>query len=299
MTGHSTTGDHSTTDGYSIFAGTLADMTWPEVEAAGARNTPLLVPVAVIEQHSRHLPLATDTYGAYLLCSLIRKDLAARGVEVLIAPPCYYGVNTTTAVFPGSLDVSPATMMAVLTESLQNYARWGLRRQFIVNHHGDPQHNRAIVETIQILRARGVQTTYLLGGMIQGFVDVAYQGTFRQPLPLTGDAVLRSPESEATKAATARLTHSTGLDVHAGERETSLIMRWFPETMAKDVDISELEPVPETARQFQEAEASGRWRELSPWGHIGDPAVATPDNGELYALEAADMAAALAAFLAR
>jgi len=27
-------------DGYSIFAGTLADMTWPEVEAAGKR-TPL------------------------------------------------------------------------------------------------------------------------------------------------------------------------------------------------------------------------------------------------------------------
>ncbi len=31
-------------DGYSIFAGTLADMTWPEVEAAGKRNAPLLVP---------------------------------------------------------------------------------------------------------------------------------------------------------------------------------------------------------------------------------------------------------------
>ena len=283
--------------GYSIFAGTLADMTWPEVEAAGARNTPLLVPVAVLEQHSRHLPLATDTYGAYLLCSLIQKDLAGRGIRVLIAPPYYYGVNSTTAMFPGSLNVSPATMKAVLTEILENYARWGLRRQFIVNHHGDPQHNRAIVETIQALREQGVETAYFLGGMIQGFVDAAYQGTFREPLPLTGDAVLRAPESERTKAAAARLTRSAGLDIHAGERETSLIMRWFPETMAKDVDITELKPVPETAREFQEAEAAGRWRELSPWGHIGDPAVATPENGELYALEAADMAAALADFL--
>ena len=283
--------------GYSIFAGTLADMTWPEVEAAGSRNTPLLVPVAVIEQHSRHLPLATDTYGAYLLCSLIQKDLAGRGIRVLVAPPYYYGVNSTTAMFPGSLNVSPATMKAVLTEILENYARWGLRRQFIVNHHGDPQHNRAIVETIQALREQGVETAYFLGGMIQGFVDAAYQGTFREPLPLTGDAVLRAPESERTKAAAARLTRSAGLDIHAGERETSLIMRWFPETMAKDVDITELKPVPETAREFQEAEAAGRWRELSPWGHIGDPAVATPENGELYALEAADMAAALADFL--
>jgi len=283
--------------GYSIFAGTLADMTWPEVEAAGTRNTPLLVPVAVIEQHSRHLPLATDTYGAYLLCSLIRKGLAERGREVLIAPPYYFGVNATTSMFPGSLNISPETMAMVLTEILENYARWGLRRQFIVNHHGDPAHNRAIVETISTLRDGGVEATYFLGGMIAGFVETAYQVAFRRPLPLTGDAVLRAPESAATAEALARFTRSTGLDIHAGERETSLIMRWFPDTLAADVDLTELERVPETARQFQEAEASGGWRALSPWGHIGDPALATPENGDLYAFEAADMAEALAAFL--
>jgi creatinine amidohydrolase len=285
--------------GYSIFAGTLADMTWPEVEVAGARNVPLLVPVAVIEQHSRHLPLATDTYGAYLLCSLIRKNLAAQGIRVLIAPPYYFGVNATTSMFPGSLNIKPETMRTLLTEIMENYARWGLRRQFIVNHHGDPLHNRALVEAIQALRDQGVEATYFLGGMIQGFVDAAYQGTFHQPLPLTGDAVLRSPESEVTKAAAARLTHSPGLDIHAGERETSLIMRWFPDTMAKDVDVSALAAVPDTVREFQKAEAAGRWRELSPAGHIGDPAKASPENGELYALEAADMAAALADFLRR
>jgi creatinine amidohydrolase len=283
--------------GYSIFAGTLADMTWTEVEKAGARNTPLLVPVAVIEQHSRHLPLATDTYGAYLLCSLVQRELAARGIRVLIAPPYYFGVNATTAMFPGSLNIKPETMRTMLVEILENYARWGLRRQFIVNHHGDPQQNRAIVEVIQAMREQGVEATYFLGGMIQGFVDAAYMGTFHQPLPLTGDAVLRSLESEATRAAVARLTRSEGLDIHAGERETSLIMRWFPDTLAKDVDLSALASVPETAREFQDAEKTGRWRELSPDGHIGDPAKATPENGEIYALEAADMAAALAGFL--
>ncbi len=283
--------------GYSIFEGTIADMTWPEVQAAADYNAPILVPVAVIEQHSRHLPLATDTYGAFLLCSLIQKDMAERGIQVLIAPPYYYGVNSTTAMFPGSLDISPALMRDMLVEILDNYARWGLRRQFIVNHHGDPQHNKAIVEAIQTMRAKGVETTYFLGGMIQGFVDAAYEGTFKTPLPLTGDEVLRSPESELTKAATARLTRSTGLDVHAGERETSLIMRWFPETLAGSVDRHELAAVPETLREFQEAEKAGAWRKLSPDGHIGDPAKATRDNGELYWFEAFDMAAALAAFL--
>jgi creatinine amidohydrolase len=281
-----------------VFAGTLADMTWPEVEEAGARDIPVLVPVAVIEQHSLHLPLATDTYGAHLLCLLIQKELAAQGIRVLIAPPFYYGVNATTGMFPGSLNIKPDTMRALLVETLQNYARWGLRRQFIVNHHGDPHHNRVIVEAIQALRAEGVETTYFLGGTIQGFVDAAYEGTFRQPFPLTGRAVLRSPESQATREALARLTHGGPLDIHAAERETSLIMRWFPETLAHNVDIAGMTAVPDTAEEFQEAEKAGRWRELSPEGHIGDPAAATTENGDLYAYEAADMAAALADFLA-
>ena len=283
--------------GYSVFAGTLADMTWPQVEAAGARNTPLLVPVAVIEQHSLHLPLATDTYGAYLLCSLIQKALAARGIEVLIAPPYYFGVNATTATYPGSLNIKPDTMRTLLIEILENYARWGLRRQFIVNHHGDPQHNRVIVEAIQAMRAQGVETTYFLGGMIQGFVDAAFEGAFGQALPLTGDEVLRSPESAATREAVARLTRGGPLDIHAGERETSLIMRWFPETLASGVDVADLAALPDTAEEFQQAERTGRWRELSPQGHIGDPASAAPGNGDLYAYEAADMAEALAEFL--
>lgn len=284
-------------DGYSVFTGTLADMTWPEVEAAGMRNIPILVPVAVIEQHSLHLPLATDTYGAHLLCLLIQKELAAREIPVLIAPPYYYGVNATTGMFPGSLNIRPETMRTLLIEILRNYACWGLRRQFIVNHHGDPHHNKVIVEAIQALRAEGVETTYFLGGMIQGFVDAAYEGTFEKPFPLTGDAVLRSPESQTTKDATACLTHGGPLDIHAAERETSLIMRWFPETLAKNVDIAGLAAVPDTAEEFQAAEKAGRWRELSPEGHIGDPAAATAENGDLYAYEAADMADALAAFL--
>jgi creatinine amidohydrolase/Fe(II)-dependent formamide hydrolase-like protein len=188
-------------------------------------------------------------------------------------------------------------MRVLLTEMLQNFAHWGLRRQFIVNHHGDPHHNKVIVEAIRALRAEGVETTYFLGGMIQGFVDAAYEGTFKQPFPLIGDAVLRSPESQATRESVARLTHGGPLDIHAAERETSLIMRWFPQTLAKDVDIAGILAVPDTAEEFQEAEQSGRWRELSPEGHIGDPAAATPENGDLYAYEAADMAEALAGFL--
>ena len=135
--------------------------------------------------------------------------------------------------------------------------------------------------------------------MIQGFVDAAYQGTFHEPLPLAGRR--RAPVARsrsATREAVARLTRSTGLDIHAGERETSLIMRWFPETLAKDVDVAGLKRRPGDRAGVP----GGRGRRddggsCRREGHIGDPAAATPENGELYAFEAADMADALADFL--
>lgn len=284
--------------GYSIFSDTIADMTWPAVEKAAARHLPILVPVAVIEQHGHHLPLATDTYGAHLLCSLVRSELAKMGLDSVIAPPYYFGLNVTTGMFPGSLTIKPETMIAVLTEILENYARWGFERQLIINHHGDPQHNQAIVQTIRALRAESVKATYVVGGIVQEFIDASYEAVFHRPLPLEGDEIVRAADSAATVAARERLTRSSlPFDVHAGERETSLIMRWYPELLNKDVILADIEPVPESLREFHRAEPAGKWRELSPWGHIGDPAAASADNGDLYALEAADIAAAIAKLL--
>jgi creatinine amidohydrolase len=279
---------------YSIFAGTIADMTWPAVEQAGERHLPILVPIGVIEQHGHHLPLGTDTYGAHLLCLLVKAELTRAGLESVVAPPFYYGLNTTTGMFPGSLTVRPETMVAVLTETLENYAKWGFERQLIINHHGDPEHNRAIIKAVKATRSRGAKTTYVVGGLIQEFLDAAYESAFHEPVPLEGDEIVRVPDSQTTTDARKRLTNSRlDFDVHAAERETSLIMRWFPELLSQEVPLADIEPVPQSLREFARAESEGTWRELSPWGHIGDPAMATVQNGDLYVYEAADMARAL------
>jgi creatinine amidohydrolase len=284
--------------GYSIFSDTIADMTWPAVERAGARHLPIFVPIAVIEQHSHHLPLATDTYGAHLLCSLVKSELAKMGLDSVIAPPYYFGLNVTTGMFPGSLSVKPETMIAMLTEIIENYARWGFDRQLIINHHGDPQHNQAIVQAIRALRSKGIRATYVVGGVVQEFIDAAYEAAFHEPLPLHGDEIVRAVDSAATVAARERLTRSSvPFDVHAGERETSLIMRWYPELLNEDVALRDIPPAPKSIREFHKAEPAGKWREVSPWGHIGDPAAATAENGDLYALEAADIAVAAAELL--
>ena len=282
--------------GYSIFDGTIADMTWPEVEAAGWRGAVMLVPVAVIEQHGPHLPLATDTYAAYLLCVQARKELERSGIETVIAPPYYFGMTPTTRMFPGSIDISHDAMASILAEAMGNYASWGFARQFILNHHGDPQHNSAIMHAIRAVRTHGVDAVFTLGGWVGEVVEQVYMSAFGKPLPLPESAVLRARESEKTRRAREGLSRSK-LNVHAEERETSLIMRWFPETLNKNIRIDKLPPALPTMDEFDDAIAHGRWRELSPPGYIGDPSVATRENGELYALEAADIARAISASL--
>jgi len=280
--------------GYSIFENTIADMAWPEVEAAGRRGAVMLVPVAVIEQHGPHLPLATDTYAAYLLCVKAREELERSGVEAVVAPPYYFGMTPTTCMFAGSVNVSGNAMTSILAEVMGNYASWGFARQFVLNHHGDPQHNDAIIQAIKAARAQGVEAVFTLGGWVGQLVEQVYMAAFGRPLPLPESAILRAPELEETKRARERYSRST-LNVHAEERETSLIMRWFPETLTKGVNIDRLKPVLPTMAEFDDACNNGRWRELSPLGYVGDPALATMENGELYALEAIDIARAIAA----
>jgi len=273
-------------------------MSWPQVEAAAKRGALMMLPVAVIEQHGPHLPLATDTYGAYLLCVQGRRALQELGFEALVAPPYYFGINASTGMFPGSLTISRELMIALLAEIMQNYSAWGFGTQFVVSHHGDGQHNEAVVEAIRLARDRGVDAVLTLGSFVGPIIEHEYTARFGRPLPLPDAAVVRAAESDETRRLREKVTRSS-LHVHAEERETSMIMRWFPDSLDKDQTIETLTPVLPTMDEFSQACVEGRWRELSPLGYIGDPAAATVENGELYRLEAEDMAKAIAEHLSQ
>ena len=283
-------------EGYSIFKGTIADMTWPRVEGAAQKNASMIIPIAVIEQHGPHLPLATDTYAAYLMCRLIKEELDRSGTETLMSPPYYFGMNPSTGMFPGSLSITRETMINVLTEIFIDYGKFGFNRQFILNHHGDPMHNDAIIQAILSVRKKGIDAVYIMGGFVQHFIEEAYTSAFNKPIPLPEDAIIKAEESVETKRARERLIKSE-LHVHAEERETGMIMRFYPEVLDQNIDIENLKPVLPTPEKFNEALKADKWRELSPLGYIGDPSVSTRENGELYALESVDIAKAIIIFL--
>ena len=279
--------------GYSIFSETIVDMTWPEVAEAAEKGAVMLVPLGVIEQHGPHLPLGTDIYAATTLCSLIRGELEKLGVPSVIAPPYYFGINKTTGMFPGSISVKSESMISMLSDLLVNYMEHGFKQQFIINHHGDPKHNSAILEAIRSSLERGVEAVLISGGLVEFAIERAIKEATNA---LPASAILKVENSEQTTKANARLNRSD-LHIHAEERETSLIMKWFPKLLKKSDEIKDLEPVLPSIEFFFEAELSGKWKELSPLGYVGDPSVASPENAELYTFEAKDMAEAIANYL--
>lgn len=191
---------------YSIFAETMVDMTWLEVERAAKTGAIVLLPVGVVEEHGPHMCLGSDIYMTYLPCKLARRALAAKGIEAVVAPPFYWGINVATGAYPGSFTVRRSTMEALLIDTFACLKKWGFKKVFVLNGHGDTVHKSALNGAVAEANAGGG-------------LDVA---VIRAPMAYEG------PKPR-------------GWDYHAGAVETSMMAGAYPDLV--DADLARtLEP---------------------------------------------------------
>ncbi len=111
----------------------LEACTWPEVEAlvAGGRRTAVL-PLGSTEQHGPHLPLGTDTW----IGDALAERLCAAVDDALACPTLRVGCASEHLAFPGTLDLRPETLEAVLRDVIASLARHGVERVFVFSAHG-------------------------------------------------------------------------------------------------------------------------------------------------------------------
>jgi creatinine amidohydrolase len=260
--GETAGGPAISTNGYSIFDETIVDMTWPQVEKAAQEGAIVLFPTGVIEEHGPHMSLGVDTYLAYLKCKLVRKKLESNGIKTIVAPPYYWGMNNNTGAFPGSFTVRKGTMKAVLYDTMASFKRWGFQYLFVINHHGDTEHNLTILDAVREARIdTGISAYYVLS---EFEAKVRYRLTGREP------HVLLIP----TPATPDRPQY---LDVHAGTGETGTMVYYFPEQV--DVELAKtLKSTDLTTKDLLEWDQS--WndaRRITPLGYFGDPASFNPE----------------------
>lgn len=224
----------------------LTDLKWSEV-AALDRDTPVIFPVAALEQHGRHMPVFTDS----LLCGEIVRRIEARlGQRVLIAPLQWLGNSDHHLDFPGTMSAAPRVYLDLLTSQFENFIAHGFRRLVMLNGHGgnDVPGKQVVFELRQKYRAR---RDLLL--LFATYWNLA----------------LKSPTTAHPDIKQTRMGH-------ACEWETSMVLRLRPELVG---DLSKTDNVP-FGNPFEPASRGWIMTDRSEPGHVGDPRGATAEKGE-------------------
>ncbi|MEY4689819.1 MAG: Creatinine amidohydrolase, partial [Verrucomicrobiota bacterium] len=136
----------------------LAEMTSPQL-AALPRETPIVFPIAAVEQHGGHLPVVTDTR---LVGEVARRAEAALSGQVVFAPVLWLGNSDHHLDFPGTLSAPPRPYLDLLGGLAENVLRHGFKRVVFLNGHGgnDVPGRQAVFELRQ--RHRDVDGLLLL-----------------------------------------------------------------------------------------------------------------------------------------
>ena len=243
----------------------LAEMSWPEVEAAIDRTTTMLVPVGSTEQHGRHLPLGVDVY--------MPEGIAERVAErtgCLLAPPVWYGVSPHHAFKPGTFTVESETFRRYVRDVCASAGEWGVESVLLVNGHYLAQDPELDIVVRDLRNDHGLRAFHV--PLVSVFEDAA------------------------------RRVRETDVSFHASEFETSCMLALEPGLV--DMDEARAVDAPDDALPLTgyDAYADNRvgWaldrsdmERLTPTGNLGDPTVATAEKGEALVDDAVEKVASL------
>lgn len=248
-------------------SGYWQDLTSADFAAVDAERTVALLPVAAIESHGPHLPLATDALINEALVAACVERLPEADAEVLALPALAVGTSEEHGRFPGTLSIEPGTLAAAWRDVGRSVARAGVRKLVILNTHGG---QRTVVDQVALaLRAE-------LGMLV---VRANYFA-FRAP-----DGLFDETE----------LAHG----LHGGDAETSLLLHLRP-------DLVRREALADFTGLGHALAARNRWLgvekpigigwlagDLHPDGVSGNAARASAVRGERYLAHLVDCLAAL------
>ncbi|MCY2967349.1 MAG: creatininase family protein [Planctomycetota bacterium] len=223
----------------------LQEMTWPMV-AALPKSTPVILPVAALEQHGHHMPLFTDSM---LLGEVVRRSAEATADRALFAPLTWLGNSHHHMDFAGTMSASPRLYLDLLEDLMENMITHGFQRLLILNGHG-------------------------------GNIVPAQQATFelRQKYRHRNDLLILSSTywtlgSKPWEANPALKQRQMG---HACEFETSMMLRIAPQLVRNHTAVEEMS----FGSGFDPAHRAWITKDRTSVGHIGNPRIATAEKGE-------------------
>jgi len=234
----------------------LATASWPEVEAYLERSKGIIIPIGSFEQHGPNGLIGTDS-----ICPEVIAHEAGEAAGFLVGPTFSVGVAQHHLGFPGSISLTPSTMIAALNDWIASLVRHGFERIYFLNGHGG---NIATIEA----------------AFAEAYAPYSFEG---QAAPFACRLRNWFQLPGVDKAIAKHIPSHDGM--HATASEVSVTYYAYPEAQ-KSVTMS-----PKVAPLGPVRDAAD-YRARFPDGRIGsDPSQATPEIG------AAIVAAAKAALV--
>jgi creatinine amidohydrolase len=209
----------------------------------------VIQPLGAIEQHGPHLPLATDLIVAEATAAAVVERFGD-ALDLWLLPALAYTKSNEHAWAPGTVWLSPTTLLAVIDDIARSLATLPARRLVFLNAHGG---NSSLLN----VACREARLKYGL---------------------LTFLAHPSVPPDQGGKAEVDEL----GMGIHGGKSETSILLH-----LRRDlVDMSQASTnIPRSLASNRHVRFGGTvsfgWlsNDFGPDGHIGDPTGATAEFG--------------------
>jgi creatinine amidohydrolase len=248
-------------------------LAWSEIPAQVGKV--VVLPLAALEQHGRHLPMFTD--------SMIGTEIARRaemelGDEALFLPMLWIGSSHHHLAFPGTVSIRHQVYVEMITDVVESLISAGFRRILLLSAHGGNNNPAsAALYEVQLRHRRNMADLWLV---------YAYW------IELTAKHFGEIPGFHQKHVS------------HACEAETSMILKLHRELV--NMKVAQGARIP-FASDFHSPDESKESRvftlrpmeQLSESGALGYPELATAEKGELLFEAASKEVVALIGELAR
>jgi creatinine amidohydrolase len=212
-----------------------------------AANSVALIPMAAIETHGPHLPLATDV--------LIAEGIAKRASElnvtkglIYLLPTLWTGSSAEHVDRAGTISVEPEFLISQICAIGEGLANRGIKRVLLFNAHG----GNIAPGNIAVLKLR---TNCEMLAANAHWLDFGLPETLSTPATLEED-------------------------VHGGWAETSILLHLAPDLVKQDIAVANL-PSPPASCLFPKGPINWGWKtdDLAQGGWVGRPDLASAALG--------------------
>jgi creatinine amidohydrolase len=223
----------------------LKETNWKNVQTQ--KYEVAVIPWGATEAHNYHLPYGTDVIETNYIASKSAEAAWNKGSKIISLPIIPFGVNSTQLDIPLTINMNQSTQMMVLIDIISSLVNSNINKIVILNGHGGNDFKQIIRELY--LKFPG---TFLC--QLNWFQSVNPGNYFED----TGE--------------------------HAGEWETSIIMKIAPELV---LPLNEAGEGKNKKLKFKASDekwvwAPRPWTKITKDTGIGNPAKATPEKGEQY-----------------